>query len=97
MFVVRDARQSHVDGHCNQEELYGGSEEPGPLCLQSGLDVQLKESGKKDTINIMKGSYCLGTGKELNCCSITVCNNEHSMPTAILTARNSIQYIEKDE
>ena len=63
VFVVRDARQSHVDGHCNQEELYGGSEDPGPLCLQSGLDIQLQEE-KKDTINIMKGSYCSGP-KEL--------------------------------
>lgn len=41
VLVVGHAGETHVDGGGEQEELHGGPQQPRPLGLQPGLDVQL--------------------------------------------------------
>lgn len=42
MFVVRHSGQTHIHGSGKKEELDGGTEEPGPHHLQSGLNIELQ-------------------------------------------------------
>lgn len=48
VLVVGDPGVAHVDGEGNEEELDGGTQQPGPLPHQPGLHVELGRKGGRN-------------------------------------------------
>lgn len=87
VLVVRHPGVAHVDGEGDEEELDGGTQQPGPLPHQPGLHVEL---GSKEERNHpgqgSPGSPVMGClGPVGVSCGMA------------LTARNIMQYIPKEE